>query len=167
MKIYANIKNDTFTFEQNDTNGNRILKSKGKEQTYSFLRLDNNRFSLINNDKSFLVHIVREGGLYHVHIDGAYFPIHVEDERSRTLRQLVQKASLSGGEQRIRAPIPGMITKIMVKKGEKIKKGNALIILEAMKMENEIKSDIDGMVKAVLVAQGSPVNKDQELLIIE
>jgi biotin carboxyl carrier protein len=167
MKIYADIKNDSFTFEQNEKNGNRILKRKGEEQTYSFLHLDNNRYSLINNDKSFLIHIVREGGLYHVHIEGAYFPIHVEDERSRTLRQLVQKASLAGGEQRIRAPIPGMITKIMVRKGENIKKGDALIILEAMKMENEIRSDIDGTVQAVLVSQGSAVEKDQELLIIQ
>jgi biotin carboxyl carrier protein len=167
MKIYADVKNTTLTFEQIDVNGNTILKSDGREQNVSFLALSHNRYSLIINQKSYLLHIMRESGLFHVHIDGAYFPVRVEDEQSRALRQLVQQATRTGGGQKIKAPIPGLITQIKVKEGEKILKGDGLILLEAMKMENEIKSEIDGTVERVLVTQGSPVEKDQELMIIK
>jgi pyruvate carboxylase subunit B len=167
MKIYANIKDITLTFEQTDVDGNTILKSDDQEQHVSFLPVSHNRYSLIINQKSYLVHIVRQSGLFHVHIDGSYFPIHVEDEPSRTLRQLVQKAAQNMGIRKITAPIPGLITQIRVKEGEKILKGAGLIILEAMKMENEIKSDMDGTVEKILVTQGTPVEKDQELIIIK
>lgn len=167
MKIYANIKSNTFTFEQNEVDGNTILKSDGQEQHISFQPVSHNRYSLIINHKSYLLHIVPQGGLFHVHIDGSYFPVHVEDEPSRILRQLVQKAGQKIGTKKIKAPIPGLITQIKVKEGEKILKGSGLILLEAMKMENEIKSDIDGTVEKVLVTKGSPVEKDQELIIIK
>ncbi len=69
-------------------------------------------------------------------------------------------------EKILKSPMPGLITKILVKPGEKIKVGDKLLILEAMKMENEIRSDVEGVVKEVLVNEGTAVEKDASLLKI-
>lgn len=166
MKIFADIKDKTFIFEQFMQNGTPVIRKDNKDQTFRFESLGRNRYSLIINNRSFLVNILRKDGIYHVNVDGEYFPIRVEDERSKTLRELVQHASKGSADQVIVAPIPGLITQIKIKEGDEIKQGDGLIILEAMKMENEIKAQVDGVVKEVLVQKGSPVDKDQKLIVI-
>ncbi|MCX7763195.1 MAG: biotin/lipoyl-containing protein [Candidatus Kryptonium sp.] len=78
--------------------------------------------------------------------------------------------STSSGEAKkeklLKSPMPGLITKIFVKPGTKIKVGDKLLILEAMKMENEIRSDLDGVVEEVLVNEGTAVEKGSSLLKI-
>jgi biotin carboxyl carrier protein len=69
-------------------------------------------------------------------------------------------------EKILKSPMPGLITKILVKPGMKIKIGDKLLILEAMKMENEIRSDVEGMIEAILVNEGEAVEKGAELLKI-
>ena len=92
MKIFADIKDKTFIFEQFMQNGTPVIRKDNKDQTFRFESLGRNRYSLIINDRSFLVNILRKDGIYHVNVDGEYFPIRVEDERSKTLRELVQHA---------------------------------------------------------------------------
>lgn len=67
----------------------------------------------------------------------------------------------------INAPLPGKIVNIKVKIGDKVKANEILIILEAMKMENEIVAEIDGIVKEIKVKAGDIVNTDDEMIIIE
>jgi glutaconyl-CoA/methylmalonyl-CoA decarboxylase subunit gamma len=69
-------------------------------------------------------------------------------------------------EKILKSPMPGLITKILVKPGMKIKIGDKLLILEAMKMENEIRSDVEGTIEAILVSEGEAVEKGAELLKI-
>jgi biotin carboxyl carrier protein len=69
-------------------------------------------------------------------------------------------------EKILKSPMPGLITKILVKPGMKIKIGDKLLILEAMKMENEIRSDVEGTIEAILVNEGEAVEKGAELLKI-
>ena len=68
------------------------------------------------------------------------------------------------GELVIKAPIPGVVIKINVQEGDSIAKGDPLLILEAMKMENIIKADCDCRVDKVLAAEGEAVQQDQELI---
>ena len=70
------------------------------------------------------------------------------------------------GSETVNSPMPGTILKVMVAQGEKVTKGQNLMILEAMKMENEIKSPRDGVVAAVLVSQGATVNPGEGLIAI-
>jgi biotin carboxyl carrier protein len=69
-------------------------------------------------------------------------------------------------EKILKSPMPGLITKILVKPGMRIKIGDKLLILEAMKMENEIRSDVEGTIEAILVSEGEAVEKGAELLKI-
>jgi biotin carboxyl carrier protein len=166
MKLFAGIRDKVWTFEEIENNGTSYLQDKSSPIHYSFTSLGNNRFVFILNGTSHLVHIIKENSLYHVHLDGDYFSVRVEDERSRELRNLVEHATQASGDQTIIAPIPGLITKIKVKEGDTIKKGDGLISLEAMKMENEIKSESDGIVKKVMIKEGISVEKNQALLVI-
>jgi biotin carboxyl carrier protein len=166
MKIFASIEDKVWTFEQIESNGAGMLQDKSHQAKYTFTALGNNRFVFILNGTSHLIHIIKENGLFHVHLDGDYFSVRVEDERTRELRALVEQAAQTSGQQVLIAPIPGFISKIKVKEGDTIKQGEGLIILEAMKMENEIKAEHNGTIEKIMIKEGTPVEKDQELLII-
>jgi biotin carboxyl carrier protein len=99
-------------------------------------------------------------------MDGLHFPFRIEDERTRTLREVVKKSGQESGEHSVRAPIPGLISKIKVQEGQKIEQNQGLFILEAMKMENEIRSEFAGIIQKINVQEHSPVEKNQVLLII-
>jgi biotin carboxyl carrier protein len=64
----------------------------------------------------------------------------------------------------IKAPMPGMVLKVMVENGQQIQKGDALIVLEAMKMENILKAPSDGVIKKIHIVKGDKVEKNQVLL---
>ncbi len=74
------------------------------------------------------------------------------------------RASTKGG---VAAQIAGRVMSIKVKAGDAVKKGDVLLLLEAMKMENEIKAPADGLVKEVLVAEGARVAEGETLVVIE
>ncbi len=67
----------------------------------------------------------------------------------------------------LRAAMPGLVVKVEVEPGQKIKKGDSLLIVEAMKMENEIKAQSPGVVKEIKVKPGQPVEKNQILIVFE
>ncbi len=167
MKIFADIKEDTLVFDLIENGDLPILKHNKEKYDYDLRAVGNDRYFFRLNGKSFLVQIQHINDMYHVNIDGEVFDIRVEDERMRTLRELVQKATHASGEQIIAAPIPGLITGIKIKEGDQISSGDSLLVLEAMKMENEIKSQFSGTVKKIMIEVGAAVEKDQKLLVIE
>jgi biotin carboxyl carrier protein len=163
MKIFAEIKNQLWIVERDV---NQVLSENSHSISYTFTPLGNNRFSFILNGKSHLIHLIKENHTYHIHVNGHYFPVHVEDERTRELRQLVAQSAPSGGGQTVYAPIPGLITGIKVREGDQVKKGDGVILLEAMKMENEIRADSDGLISEIKINEGMTVEKDQPLMVI-
>jgi len=91
----------------------------------------------------------------------------VLDERTRHIRSLA-----GGGDQRraagvLKAPMPGLVVRVQVQPGEKVAAGDPLVVLEAMKMENELKAGAPGVVKSVRVAPGEAVEKGQVLVEFE
>lgn len=74
--------------------------------------------------------------------------------------------STSGGKNVVKAPLPGVVVDINVAEGNRISKGQKLLVIEAMKMENEILSEVDGVVEKILVKKGDNIDGDQELIVI-
>jgi biotin carboxyl carrier protein len=107
----------------------------------------------------------RKGDAYRIVIDGASYQVTVRDLRSERIAAMQPRdaADPSDGAV-IRAPIPGMIRRILVKAGDAIARGQPLLTLDAMKMENEICSPIDGTVGDVRAREGETVEKDEVLL---
>jgi biotin carboxyl carrier protein len=98
---------------------------------------------------------------------GERWEMEVLDERTRHIRSLA-----GGGDQRraagvLKAPMPGLVIRVQVQPGEQVAAGAPLVVLEAMKMENELKAGAPGVVKSVRVAPGEAVEKGQVLVEFE
>lgn len=91
-------------------------------------------------------------------------PIVTEQVQKPAAAPSVKKSNASG--EKISSPMPGTIVKINVNEGAKIKKGDVLFVLEAMKMENEIMSSVDGTIAEINVSKGAAVNTGDVLAVI-
>lgn len=110
------------------------------------------------------VHVVAAGqGSYEVAVSGSLVAVHVRDPR--TLRS--RAAAGVSGPQDVRAPMPGRILAVHVCAGERVERGQALLVIEAMKMQNEIRSPREGTVRSVGAAAGSSVSAGDALVVIE
>jgi biotin carboxyl carrier protein len=98
-------------------------------------------------------------------IGSARYAVDVQDPRSLKTRRAV--AGAEAGPQKIKAAMPGKIVRVLVSEKEEVKAGQGVIVMEAMKMQNEMKSPKDGRVQKILAAEGSAVNAGDTLAIIE
>ncbi|MBN1451847.1 MAG: biotin/lipoyl-binding protein [Anaerolineales bacterium] len=98
---------------------------------------------------------------------GRQFPVMVEDERDKRLRAAAGGSVSETGEYHLKAPMPGMVVSILVKEGQEIEKGQVLLILESMKMQNELKSPRAGTIGRLRVKAGESVEQKQTLLSVQ
>jgi len=99
-----------------------------------------------------------------IKVNGKIYHLEVADQFDALLKQLGMDAALVAKVQEIKAPMPGLVLKVIVAPGDEVKKGDSLIVLEAMKMENMIKSPADGIVKNIPVQQGDKIEKNTILI---
>ena len=104
-------------------------------------------------------------GELHMVIGSARYAVDVQDPRSLRTRRAA--AGSEAGPQRVIAPMPGKIVRILVAEKDEVKAGQGIIVMEAMKMQNELKSPKDGRVQKIMTAEGSTVNPGDTLAIIE
>jgi biotin carboxyl carrier protein len=100
-----------------------------------------------------------------VQIDGRPYSVTVQDERSETLEHLAGGAHVSD-DMVIRAPMPGLVSAVLAEVGEEVRRGQTVVVLEAMKMENDLTTPRAGVVKAVHVAKGQAVNQNEALAVV-
>jgi biotin carboxyl carrier protein len=94
-------------------------------------------------------------------------PVEIADARAAALAAAGQGRAPAAGPLTIRAPIPGRVARLLAKPGDAVTAGKGLVVLEAMKMENEIKAPRDGVVKSVGCAEGAAVETGQTLVVLE
>ncbi|HJQ10549.1 MAG TPA: biotin/lipoyl-containing protein [Gemmatimonadaceae bacterium] len=110
----------------------------------------------------------REGrGKYLVWVDGYRFYAEALDERRRALRDLSAATAGPSGPAPIIAPMPGLIVRINVSPGDTVEAGQGVVVMEAMKMENELRATAAGKVRSVEVAPGTAVEKGALLVALE
>lgn len=100
-------------------------------------------------------------------VRGYRIPVEAIDERTRVIRAMSAGNTKPAGPAHLRAPMPGLIVRVAVKDGDAVKAGQGLVVMEAMKMENELRAPAAGVVRKVLVAPGSAVEKGAMLLEME
>ena len=123
-------------------------------------------YSLIVDNRSFEIEVDNTEDEYRVLVDGRNYHIHLVDER----RMLVgggQSGIQLQGRQKVSVPMPGKVIAVLVSEGDKVEKGQGLVIVEAMKMENEVHSPIAGEVKEIKVKPGDTVEGGAVLVIVE
>jgi biotin carboxyl carrier protein len=123
-------------------------------------------FSLLADGRSFEAYVYPTEDEWQVLLQGRLYPVQVEDEREKRLRAAAGGAVAERGEYHLKAPMPGMVVSIPVEDGQKVEKGQVLIILESMKMQNELKSPRSGTVGRVRVNAGDSVEQRQTLLSV-
>lgn len=128
-------------------------------------RVEPNTWSIIVDNRTYEADLVVSEEAIEVHIRGDMYPLKVINEQRKALRRAGEIAE--GGKQLLTAPMPGKVIKILVDEGEEVGAQQGLIIIEAMKMENEFKSSAPGKVKEVFISEGDVVDSGDKLLLIE
>ena len=123
-------------------------------------------YSLILDGQSYEAHIYPDNGNWQVLLHGTLYPVEVEDDRERRLRSAMSRGKAQFGEYQLKAPMPGLVVSIPVIEGQAVEKGDVLLILESMKMQNELKSPRAGKVTRVRIKTGDSVELKQTLLSV-
>ena len=144
------------------------MKYKGKNVDIK-LREDPDGFSYIvwKNKKYMLDVIEKNQNRYTVMINGVWHSFTVETPFSLKRRRRLEQEGETASTVSIEAPMPGKIIDILVEEGSDVKEGEPLVILEAMKMQNEISSHVSGVVQSVSVKKNDSVMKDDILIDIQ
>lgn len=123
-------------------------------------------YSLIVDGKSHESYVYQDEDIWQVLLRGRLFPVTVEDEREKRLRAAAGAGVAETGEFLLRAPMPGLVVAIPVTEGQAIKRGQVILILESMKMQNELKAPRDGTIGRIRVKSGESVEQKQTLLSV-
>lgn len=124
-------------------------------------------FSLIVDGKSYESFVYQGEEDWEVQLRGRQFQVKVEDEREKRLRTAAGGDVAEGGEFHLKAPMPGLVVAVPVEEGQQVTKGQVLLILESMKMQNELKAPRDGVVDRIRVKAGESVEQKQTLLSVQ
>jgi len=124
-------------------------------------------YSMLADGKSYEAFVYRGEEGWQVLMQGTLYEVEVIDEREYLLRQRAGSSLVETGPFHLKAPMPGLIVAVPVKVGQEVRKGEVLVILESMKMQNELKSTRDGKVTRVLISPGEAVEKKQTLVTVE
>lgn len=122
-------------------------------------------YSLLVNGESYESYIYPDEDAWQVLLLGKFFSVKVMDERERRLRTATLENIISG-EFTLRAPMPGLIISIQVEEGQDVEKGQVLVILESMKMQNELRSPRQGKVSRIRVKTGDGVEQKHIILSV-
>lgn len=142
----------------------------GKKGKWDLIRIRENHFHLLQNNRSFSIEVVNADWTsksFSLRINNKPVTIQVQDRYDQLLKKLGMDTAASTKANDLKAPMPGMVLRILVQEGQEIKKGDSILVLEAMKMENILKSAGDGKVKSLKVKSGDKVDKNQLLVVIE
>lgn len=142
-------------------------KIDGKEFSWDLLEVKKGRFHIIKDNKSFEAEVISadiKAKSFIIKVNNNKYSVSVKDKYDELLHSLGMDNLATQKVNEIKAPMPGLVLNIIVEEGSAVKKGDALLVLEAMKMENILKSPADGVVKKVNVKKGVAVEKNQVLI---
>lgn len=163
--MYQIAVNNKFNFEvvadQNEVHVN------GKPITIDQSQLDVLHAHIIYENRSYRIEVISLDKLEKtaiIKVNGRIYNLKITDQFDQLLKQLGMDNLTAQKIAQIKAPMPGLVLNVLVADGDEVKKGDNLLVLEAMKMENMLKSPTDGVIKKIAVKQGDKVEKN-ELLI--
>jgi biotin carboxyl carrier protein len=161
---------------QNGTSFKADLKTNGtifevmlndKEVNGNFIKINDHQFHFIYNNNSYNVEVIKinqDDKTMVLKINAVRYTLSLKDKFDELLKNLGLDNLTAKKVSDVKAPMPGMVLSILVKEGDEVKKGDTLLILEAMKMENSLKASADGQVKKVVAVKGTAVEKNQVLI---
>lgn len=125
-------------------------------------------FHVILENQSYNAELLRHDAdekTFHIRVNNNTYKVAVKDRYDELLKALGMDAVGSGKAADLKAPMPGLVVEVAVKEGQEVKKGDKLVVLEAMKMENILKASADAVVKKVSAVKGRTVEKNEILVV--
>jgi biotin carboxyl carrier protein len=151
--------------ELRDSRGSLVAILDGREFRIDCAAVDpGEKYSILIDGRSFDVTVDGDGRELSLIVDGHAFQAGVEDERERAMSQIAGVSPAAGGI--VESAMPGIVRRVEVKEGDAVNQGDRLLILEAMKMENEIRAEFGGIVAKVHVSEGQTVDGGRPLVSI-
>ena len=146
---------------------NVVLSIDGKEFEIDVVMAENGSCSILHDGKSFNAQLIRQedGKTYQVDTHMSSFKVNIVDSQAKYLK--MRKKTSETPEDKIASPMAGKVISIPVTKGQEVKAGDVLIIVEAMKMQNSYKASSNGTVKEILVQEGDTINSNQVLITLD
>lgn len=165
MKFEAKVGDNVKTVELEPKEG--CFEVDGNSGSFEFQQV-NGRYLLRVGTKLYKIDNVHyTGSSIEFSMNGTWHTAEVKDEQELLLDRLGFKTNNSAAEGLLKAPMPGKILEIMVSEGDEVKKDQPLVILEAMKMENELKAPVSGTVSTVFAEVSQSLEKNSPILEIE
>lgn len=164
--IKASVKNNNYQIEFEK---DQVLID-GEILDFDLSKLSKGKYHIISNFKSYTVELVeldKDKKKIDIKVNNTVYQVLLKDKMDELLAQLGMDALLEPKTENLKAPMPGLILEIAVEKGQEVAKGDKLLILEAMKMENVIKASGDGIVDEIKVEVGKSVENGQVLITFE
>jgi biotin carboxyl carrier protein len=155
-------------FEIEQTATGQPLVVNGQAMDWDLVKTGPNSYHILHDSKSYNAEIVKadhENKIFVVKINNQDYHLNVRDRSDLLLEQLGMSKITKAKANDLKAPMPGKILSIMVKEGDAVKKGEVVLILEAMKMENVLKAPNDVTIKSIKIAPGNNVEKNHVLII--
>ena len=154
-----------FSSSQNNTG---IINQESFE--IDSIELNDGHFNVLSKNKSYNAEIVSfdaDEKTYKIKVNGNVYSVKIKDRFDLLLQSMGMDAMASKKVNELKAPMPGLVLDVRVKVGDVIKKGEPLVVLEAMKMENVLKSIADVTIKKIAIEKGNAVEKNQVLIFFE
>jgi biotin carboxyl carrier protein len=142
------------------------VRLRGRVHVVDAFRHDYGTLSLIVDTASYSAMLDWRATKVNVRLRHASYPLEVLDEKKLRLRRAAGRFTAEG-RQVVRSPMPGKVVKVLVRAGDEVKQGQGLVVVEAMKMENELRSPKDGKIVEVLAAEGQAVEANAKLCTVE
>ena len=162
---YIVVGSKNFNIELNSDGSTKINRSL---QDIQIDEMTHNRFDVLYKNRKHKAEIIeKKQNKYVVEINGNSYAFSIETPISFQRKKILEKKKGEDHTVTIQAPMPGKIMEVMVTVGAEVKEGDTLVILEAMKMQNEIIASRQGKVVEILVKAGDSVMKNDQLIVLE
>ena len=167
MAFIAKLGDQTYTVEIEEVDRSLYrIAVDGNEFLVDGKKTGQNNYSLIINHRSFEVDVDSSEDEYRILVDGRSYHIHLVDERRMRLGGFQPGIQFSG-RQEVKVPMAGKVIAVLVAEGDQVEKGQGLVIVEAMKMENEVRSPISAEIKEIRIKSGQSVEAGETLVVVE
>jgi biotin carboxyl carrier protein len=168
VKYQATLAKESHDIEVKDRgDGLYEVVLDGEKHVVDALQMDHGAVSVIIDRASYSIEFEDIGdGALNVLVRGQIFPVDLLDERRLRMRAASGRFAVEG-PQTINAPMPGKVVKILCKVGDEVKEGQGLVVVEAMKMENELASPKDGVIKEITAVENASVESGAKLIVVE